>query len=174
MCSVLLIKFYLSLIALSREFLVTELFEHILLSVLFWRLVWSCDWTAAGIFKFFKDCMLRCLIWNITCKDVQDGKIVALFFIFIGKDDWSLINNLPVPKEPFSLHYVTPKKQQLNYVMCITFKCRERTEFHKMIPQNNQNVREFYLESQKQAAKCDFVDQFDVQLREEFISGLNI
>ncbi|VDP69953.1 unnamed protein product [Schistosoma curassoni] len=43
-----------------------------------------------------------------------------------------------------------------------------------MIHRNDQNVREFIIELQKQAAKCNFGDQLHVQLRDRLISGINI
>ncbi|VDP70986.1 unnamed protein product [Schistosoma curassoni] len=43
-----------------------------------------------------------------------------------------------------------------------------------MVRQNVQKVREFILELQKQAAKCNFGDQLHVQLRDRLIAGINI
>ncbi|VDP73833.1 unnamed protein product [Schistosoma mattheei] len=43
-----------------------------------------------------------------------------------------------------------------------------------MVRQNDQKAREFILELQKQAAKCNFGDQLQVQLRDRLIAGINI
>ncbi|KAH9583533.1 hypothetical protein MS3_00007900 [Schistosoma haematobium] len=43
-----------------------------------------------------------------------------------------------------------------------------------MVRQNDQKVRKFIPELQKQAAKCNFGDQLHVQLRDRSIAGINI
>ncbi|CAH8293952.1 unnamed protein product [Schistosoma intercalatum] len=43
-----------------------------------------------------------------------------------------------------------------------------------MVRQNDQKAREFILELQKQAAKCNFGDQLHVQLRDRLTAGINI
>ncbi|VDP24407.1 unnamed protein product [Schistosoma mattheei] len=43
-----------------------------------------------------------------------------------------------------------------------------------MVRQNDRKVREFILELQKEAAKCNFGDQLHVQLRDRLIAGINI
>ncbi|VDP75083.1 unnamed protein product [Schistosoma mattheei] len=42
-----------------------------------------------------------------------------------------------------------------------------------MVSQNGQKVREFILELQKQAAKCNFGDQLHVQLRDRLFAGID-
>ncbi|VDP29056.1 unnamed protein product [Schistosoma margrebowiei] len=122
----------------------------------------------------FEDYLERFEIWSMTKKDVKGDKIVAHFLTFIGREAYSLLKTLAYPERPISLPYATLKELLLNHVKCTGFECRERAKFHKMVRQNDQKVREFILELQKQAAKCNFGDQLHVQLRDRLIAGINI
>ncbi|CAH8495568.1 unnamed protein product [Schistosoma mattheei] len=122
----------------------------------------------------FEDYFERFKIWSMTKKDVKGGKIVAHFLTFIGREAYSLLKTLAYPEKPISLPYATLKELLLSHVKCTSFECRERAKFHKMVRQNDQKVREFILELQKQAAKCNFGDQLHVQLRDRLIAGINI
>ncbi|VDO93833.1 unnamed protein product [Schistosoma curassoni] len=122
----------------------------------------------------FEDYLGSCEIWSITKKDVKGDKIVAHFLTLIGRDSVQLIKNLAYPEKPISLPYATLKELLLSHVKCTRFECRERAKFLKMVRQNDQKVRGFILELQKQAAKCNFGDQLHVQLRDRLIAGINI
>ncbi|CAH8520976.1 unnamed protein product [Schistosoma guineensis] len=121
-----------------------------------------------------EDYLERFEIWSMTKKDVKGEKIVAHFLTFIGREVYSLLKTLAYPEKPISLPYATLKELLLSHVKCTSFECRERAKFHKMVRQNDQKVREFILELQKQAAKCNFGDQLHVQLRDRLIAGINI
>ncbi|CAH8542619.1 unnamed protein product [Schistosoma intercalatum] len=121
-----------------------------------------------------EDYLERFEIWSMTKKDVKGEKIVAHFLTFIGREAYSLLKTLAYPEKPISLPYATLKELLLSHVKCTSFECRERAKFHKMVRQNDQKVREFILELQKQAAKCNFGDQLHVQLRDRLIAGINI
>ncbi|CAH8662610.1 unnamed protein product [Schistosoma haematobium] len=122
----------------------------------------------------FKDYLERFEIWSMTKEDDEDVNIVAHFLTFIGREAYSLLKTLAYPEKPISLPYATLKELLLSHVKCTSFECRERAKFHKMIRQNDQKAREFILELQKQAAKCNFGDQLHVQLRDRLIAGINI
>ncbi|VDO95302.1 unnamed protein product [Schistosoma mattheei] len=122
----------------------------------------------------FEDYLERFQIWIMTKKDVKGDKIVAHFLTFIGREAYSLLKTLAYPEKPTSLPYATLKGLLLNHVKWTSFKYREKENFHKMIRQSDQKVREFILELQKQAAKYNFGDQLHVQLRDRLIAGLNI
>ncbi|VDP31588.1 unnamed protein product [Schistosoma curassoni] len=125
-------------------------------------------------FKAFKDNMGSFEIWIMLRKDVKDDNVLAAFLIFIGQDAYSLPKTLIFPDKLILLPYSTLKELLLNHVRFITFERRGRVKFHKMIRQDNQKVREFVLELQKQAAKCSFDDQLLVQLHYRLIDGINI
>ncbi|VDO66432.1 unnamed protein product [Schistosoma margrebowiei] len=110
----------------------------------------------------------------MTKKDVKGDKIVAHFLTFVGREAYSLLKTLAYPEKPISLLYATFKELLLNHITCTSFECREGVKFHKMVRQNDQKVREFILELQKQAAKFNFGDQLHVQLRDRLIAGINI
>ncbi|CAH8653056.1 unnamed protein product [Schistosoma rodhaini] len=122
----------------------------------------------------FEDYLERFEIWSMTKKDMKGDKIVAHFLTFIGQEAYSLLKTLAYPDKPISLPYTTLKELLLNHVKCTSFECRERAKFHKMIRQDNQKVKDFILELQRQAAKCNFGDQLHVQLRDRLIAGINI
>ncbi|CAH8641808.1 unnamed protein product [Schistosoma rodhaini] len=122
----------------------------------------------------FEDYLERFEIWSMTKKDMKGDKIVAHFLTFIGQEAYSLLKTLAYPDKPISLPYTTLKELLLNHVKCTSFECRERAKFHKMIRQDNQKVKDFILELQRQAAKCNFDDQLHVQLRDRLIAGINI
>ncbi|CAH8457924.1 unnamed protein product [Schistosoma rodhaini] len=121
-----------------------------------------------------EDYLERFEIWSMTKKDMKGDKIVAHFLTFIGQEAYSLLKTLAYPDKPISLPYTTLKELLLNHVKCTSFECRERAKFHKMIRQDNQKVKDFILELQRQAAKCNFGDQLHVQLRDRLIAGINI
>ncbi|CAH8673058.1 unnamed protein product [Schistosoma rodhaini] len=121
-----------------------------------------------------EDYLERFEIWSMTKKDMKGDKIVAHFLTFIGQEAHSLLKTLAYPDKPISLPYTTLKELLLNHVKCTSFECRERAKFHKMIRQDNQKVKDFILELQRQAAKCNFGDQLHVQLRDRLIAGINI
>ncbi|VDP64990.1 unnamed protein product [Schistosoma curassoni] len=122
----------------------------------------------------FEDYVERFEIWSMIKKDVKGDKIVAHFLTFIGKEAHILLETLAYPEKPISLPYATLKELLINHVKCTSFECREKAKFHKMMRQNDQKVREFILELQKQAAKCNFGDQLHVQLSDQLIAGINI
>ncbi|CAH8602377.1 unnamed protein product [Schistosoma mattheei] len=122
----------------------------------------------------FEDYLERFEIWSMTKEDDEDVNIVAYFLTFIGREAYSLLKTLAYPEKPISLPYATLKELLLSHVKCTSFECRERAKFHKMVRQNDQKAREFILELQKQAAKCNFGDQLHVQLRDRLIAGINI
>ncbi|VDP35797.1 unnamed protein product [Schistosoma curassoni] len=119
----------------------------------------------------FEDYLERFEIWSMTKKDLKGDKIVAHFLTFIGREAYSLLKTLAYPEKPISLPYATFKELLLSHVKCTSFECRERVKFHNMVHQNDQKVREFILELQKQAAMCNFGDQLNVQLRDRLIAG---
>ncbi|VDO93956.1 unnamed protein product [Schistosoma curassoni] len=112
--------------------------------------------------KAFEDYLESFEIWIITKKDVKGDKIVAHFLTFIIREAYSLLKTLAYPEKIISLPYATPKELLSNHVKCTSFECRERAKFHKMVRQNDQKVREFIIELQKQAAKCNFGYQLHV------------
>ncbi|CAH8438997.1 unnamed protein product [Schistosoma haematobium] len=122
----------------------------------------------------FEDYLERFEIRSMTKKDVEGDKIVAHFLTFIGREAYSLLKTLAYPEKPISLPHATLKELLLSHVKCTSFECHERAKFHKMVRQNDQKAREFILELQKQATKCNFGDQLHVQLRDRLIAGINI
>ncbi|CAH8548112.1 unnamed protein product [Schistosoma rodhaini] len=125
-------------------------------------------------FNAFEEYMERFEIWALTKEDDEDFNIVAHFPTFIGQEAYSLLKTLTYPDKPISLPYTTLKELLLNHVKCTSFECRERAKFHKMIRQNYQKVKDFILELQRQAAKCNFGDKLHVHLSDRLIAGINI
>lgn len=59
-------------------------------------------------------------------------------------------------------------------MQCFSFECRERSKFHKKVRQNEEAVKEFIFELQKQAGKCHFGNRLETELRDRLVTGINI
>ena len=120
-----------------------------------------------------EDYFERYEIWWLTRKDAEDDKKCAHFLNFAGKDAYSLIKNLAFPDPPISLQYDKLKQLLLRHVQPINFEAAERAKFDMLVRRSDQNVREFILQLQTQATKCNYGNQLDIHLRDRLIVGVN-
>nr|CAH8867480.1 unnamed protein product [Trichobilharzia regenti] len=111
--------------------------------------------------------------WCIS-KNVRDDKIPAHFITAIGLDAYSLVKNLAFPDKPISMSYDKIRELLTNHFHVTTFETRERAHFNKLVRSPNQKIRDFILQLQIQASKCNFGDQLHTQLRDRLIAGINI
>ncbi|CAH8821629.1 unnamed protein product [Trichobilharzia szidati] len=107
-------------------------------------------------------------------KNVRDDKIPAHFITAIGLDAYSLLKTLSFPDKPISLSYDKLRELLTNHFHITTFETRERAQFNKFVRAPNQKIRDFILQLQIQASKCNFGDQLHTQLRDRLIAGINI
>nr|CAH8860592.1 unnamed protein product [Trichobilharzia regenti] len=111
--------------------------------------------------------------WCIS-KNVRDDKIPAHFITAIGLDAYSLVKNLAFPDKPISMPYAKLRELLIDHFHVTTFETRERAQFNKLVRSPNQKIRDFILQLQIQASKCNFGDQLHTQLRDRLIAGINI
>ncbi|VDP14916.1 unnamed protein product [Echinostoma caproni] len=120
-----------------------------------------------------KDYLERFEIWCITRKGIDGGRKAANFLTVIGKDTYSLLKNLAFPDSPISLSYESLKTLLLKHLQPANFKSAERAKFHSLKNDGSQPVRDFILQLQTQASRCNFGDQLQTQLRDRLIAGIN-
>nr|CAH8853506.1 unnamed protein product [Trichobilharzia regenti] len=111
--------------------------------------------------------------WCIS-KNVRDDKIPAYFITAIGLDAYSLVKTLSFPDNPLSLSYDKLRKLLIHHFHVTTFETRERAQFNKLVRSPNQKIRDFILQLQIQASRCNFGNQLHTQLRDRLIAGINI
>ncbi|CAH8858077.1 unnamed protein product [Trichobilharzia szidati] len=117
---------------------------------------------------------LECFDAWCMSKNVRDDKIPAHFITAIGLDAYSLLKTLSFPDKPISLSYDKLRELLTNHFHITTFETRERAQFNKLVRAPNQKIRDFILQLQIQASKCNFGDQLHTQLRDRLIAGINI
>ncbi|VDO63333.1 unnamed protein product [Schistosoma curassoni] len=86
-----------------------------------------------------EDYVERFEIWAMTKEDDEDVNIVAHFLTFIGKEAYSLLKTLALPKNPISLSRTTLKDLLLDYVKYTNFECGKGGRFRKMIHEDITN-----------------------------------
>ena len=120
-----------------------------------------------------EDYFERFELWCIACKNVSEEQKTAVFLSVVGKSAYSVIKNLAFPKKPVSLPYDDIKKLVLRHTQPINFEIAERAKFHQLQRKESQPIREFILQLQTQATRCNFGDQLETQLRDRLIAGIN-
>ncbi|VDP35067.1 unnamed protein product [Echinostoma caproni] len=113
-------------------------------------------------------------IWWLTLSKPDEEKKPAFFLNAAGKNAYTLIKNLAYPSTRVSIPYEDLKSLHLQQMKPKIFEASERATFHSVIRNPNQGIREFILNLLTQAAKCDFGDLLDRQLRDRLIVGITI
>ena len=117
---------------------------------------------------------LQCFDACCMSKNVRDDKISAHFITAIELDAYSLVKTLSFPDKPISLPYDQLRRLLIDHFHGTTFETRERAHFNKVVRAPHQKIRDFILQLQIQASKCNFGDQLNTQLRDRLIAGINI
>ena len=97
----------------------------------------------------------------------------ALFLTAGGRDMYSLLKNLAFPEAPAKLPFETLKELLLNHVVPADFQATERAKFNTLVRAENMPCRDFILQLNKQAAKCNYGDRLDEQLCDRLVAGIN-
>ncbi|GAA48515.1 hypothetical protein CLF_101702 [Clonorchis sinensis] len=121
-----------------------------------------------------EDYLERCDIWCLTKSDMDDKKLTAYFLHFVGKEAYTLIKNLVYPESPIDISYNELKKKVLQHFKPINSVAAERARFNMLTRSHSQSVRDFVLQLQTQAAKCDYGAQLEDQLRDRLIAGIQL
>lgn len=120
-----------------------------------------------------EDYFERFEIWWLTRSKPDEEKKSAFFLNAAGRKAYSLIKNLAYPAAPVTVEYEKLKSLLLQHVKPTNFEASERAKFHSMVRDPNTGIREFILELLTQAAKCDFGDLLDMQLKDRIVAGIN-
>ena len=72
------------------------------------------------------------------------------------------MKNLAFPDPPISLTYVKLKELLLTHVQPVNFEAAERAKFNTLTRRSDQGIRDYILQLQTQAAKCNFADQLQI------------
>ncbi|GAA48437.1 hypothetical protein CLF_101610 [Clonorchis sinensis] len=121
-----------------------------------------------------EDYLERFDIWCLTKSNMDDKKLTAYFLHFVGKEAYTLIKNLVYPESPIDISYNELKKKVLQHFKPINFVAAERARFNMLTRSHSQSVRDFVLQLQTQAAKCDYGAQLEDQLRDRLIAGIQL
>ncbi|GAA47571.1 hypothetical protein CLF_100528 [Clonorchis sinensis] len=121
-----------------------------------------------------EDSLGRFYTWYLTKSDMDDKKLTAYFLRFVGKEAYKLIKNLVYLEPPADISYNALKKIVLQHFNPIKFVATERARFNMLTLSHSQSVRDFVLQLQTQAAKCDYGAQLEDQLRDRLIAGIQL
>ncbi|VDP95104.1 unnamed protein product [Echinostoma caproni] len=123
--------------------------------------------------RYAEDYLERFEIFCLTRKSVNGEKEIAHFLSAVGKEAYALIKTLTFPESPIQLKYKELKDLLLKHFHPVNFEAAERVKFHCLARNPNQSVRDFILQLQTQAARCNFKDQLQNLLRDGLIAGIN-
>ncbi|GAA47792.1 hypothetical protein CLF_100808 [Clonorchis sinensis] len=105
---------------------------------------------------------------------MDDKELTAYFLHFVGKEAYTLIKSLVYPESPIDISYNELKKKVLQHFKPINFVAAERARFNMLMRSHSQSVRDFVLQLQIQAAKCDYGVQLEDQLNDRLIAGIRL
>ena len=98
---------------------------------------------------------------------------MAYFLTQAGADAYSLIKNLAFPKTPKELEYSEIKSLMIDHLKPRTFTLKERATFNSLVRKQGQDIKDFIRLLQRQAAKCEFGNNLQDQLRDRLLAGIN-
>ena len=108
---------------------------------------------------------------------IKDGvtpeQITAYFLTAIGKAAFDLVRRLLFPQDPCDAKYEVIKDALLKHSIPLSSETAQRAIFHSLVRQPNQSMRNFIIQLQGQAAKCNYQEHLDYNLRDRLITGIN-
>ena len=111
-------------------------------------------------------------LWCSVRKGGSENQ-AALFLTAGGRDLYSLLKNLAFPEAPANLPFEKLKQLLLDHVIPVDFQATERAKFNTLVRSENMPCRDFILQLNKQAAKCNYGDRLDEQLCDRLVAGIN-
>ncbi|VDP89164.1 unnamed protein product [Echinostoma caproni] len=97
----------------------------------------------------------------------------ALFLTADVRDLNFLLTNLAFPEAPAKLPYEFLKSLLLNHLLPTKFQAHERAKFNSMIRTNHVSCREFILQLNKQASRCNYGDRLEEQMCDRLVAVIN-
>ncbi|VDP89355.1 unnamed protein product [Echinostoma caproni] len=119
-----------------------------------------------------KESVERFELWCSIRKGGMQNQSV-LFLTLGDRELYSLVKNLSSPNVPAELPSEKLKSLLLDQILSVDFQATERAKFNSMIRGANTPCREFILQLNKQASKCNYGDRLEEQLCDRLISGIN-
>ncbi|TGZ66264.1 hypothetical protein CRM22_005413 [Opisthorchis felineus] len=112
-------------------------------------------------------------LWCAINPAVKSVNKSAYFLTAGGKELYSLMKKLAHPDAPGSLSYDTLKTLLQQHLSSYNAEATERATFQSLVRLPNVRIRDFILQLEAQATKCNFGDQLSTQLRDRLIAGIN-
>ncbi|VDP96163.1 unnamed protein product [Echinostoma caproni] len=84
-----------------------------------------------------------------------------------------MLRNLAFPEAPAKLPYESLKLLLLNHLLPTEFQAHERAEFNNMIRADDFPCREFILQLNKQASRCNYGDRLEEQMCDHLVAGIS-
>ncbi|MBM6549412.1 hypothetical protein, partial [Streptococcus dysgalactiae] len=97
----------------------------------------------------------------------------ALFLTAGGRELYSLLKNLAFPEAPAKLPFEKLKQLLLDHVVPTDFQATERAKFNNLVRAENMPCREYILQLNRQAARCNYGDRLDEPLCDRLVAGIN-
>lgn len=98
---------------------------------------------------------------------------VPYMLTFLGKDAYKLLKDLVYPRVPKDLTVVEIEKALCDHLIPCNYEVHERSIFNSLVRKPNQPVKDFIVELQQQAMKCNFDSQLEIHLRDRLVAGIN-
>ncbi|VDP38979.1 unnamed protein product [Echinostoma caproni] len=97
----------------------------------------------------------------------------VLLLTLCGREVYSLVKNLALPNVSAELPFEKLKSLMLDHILPVDFQATERAKFNCMIKVANIPCREFILQLNKRASKCNYGDRLEEQLCDRLIAEIN-
>ncbi|VDP93046.1 unnamed protein product [Echinostoma caproni] len=111
-------------------------------------------------------------LWcSIRKGDIQNQS--ALFLTAGGRDLYSLLRNLAFPEAPPKLPCKSLKSLLLNHLLPTVFQAHERAKFNSMIRADHVSCREFILQLNRQASRCNYGDHLEEQMCDHLVPDID-
>ncbi|VDP88279.1 unnamed protein product [Echinostoma caproni] len=95
----------------------------------------------------------------------------ALFFTAGCRDLYSLLRNLAFHEASAKLLYEALKSLLLNHLLPTEFQAHQKAKFSLLIRAEHILCRDFILQLNKQASRCNCGDRLEEQLRDRLVPG---
>lgn len=96
----------------------------------------------------------------------------AYLLTFAGPEAYKLVKDLAYPRCPNDLSVDEIRKFIVGHVKPQSYEVNERAKFYALVRRKDQSVKDFILQLNRQAAKCEFTD-LEIQLRDRLVAGIN-
>ncbi|VDP93038.1 unnamed protein product [Echinostoma caproni] len=94
--------------------------------------------------------------------------------LFLTLGGRQLMKNVAFLNVPVELPFEELKSLLMGHIFPVGFWATERAKFNSMITAANIPCREFILQLNKQASKCNYGDRLEEKLYDRLIAGINI